>query len=72
MRLGGWEIALLVLLVIGIFGLPKLPNAARSIGRSLHILKSEVRGVDTSDEGDAPAKATGGSAPGNDKARDEV
>lgn len=39
---GGWELILVVLLVMVLFGFKRLPDAARDLGRSLHILKTEV------------------------------
>lgn len=41
--LGPWEIGIIVLLIIVLFGAKKLPDAARSIGRSMRIFKSEVK-----------------------------
>ena len=53
MRLEGWHIVIIVVLAILLFGAPKLPGLARSVGQSLRIFKSEVRQL--KDE-DAPAK----------------
>ena len=53
MRLEGWHIVIIVVLAILLFGAPKLPGLARSVGQSLRIFKSEVRQM--KDE-DAPAK----------------
>ncbi|MCQ2002178.1 Sec-independent protein translocase subunit TatA [Arthrobacter zhaoxinii] len=43
MRLEGWQIIIVVVLAIVLFGAPKLPGMARSVGQSLRIFKSEVR-----------------------------
>lgn len=43
MRLEGWQIVIIVVLAILLFGAPKLPGLARSVGQSLRIFKSEVR-----------------------------
>lgn len=40
--LGGPEIVILVLVIVIVFGWKKLPDAARSLGRSMRIFKSEV------------------------------
>ncbi|MFZ3417828.1 Sec-independent protein translocase subunit TatA [Arthrobacter sp. 3Tela_A] len=53
MRLEGWHIVIIVVIAILLFGAPKLPGLARSVGQSLRIFKSEVRQL--KDE-DAPAK----------------
>jgi sec-independent protein translocase protein TatA len=42
MSLGPAEIGLIVLAVMLLFGYKKLPDASRSLGRSLRIFKSEV------------------------------
>ncbi len=43
MRLEGWHIVIIIVLAIVLFGAPKLPGLARSVGQSLRIFKSEVR-----------------------------
>lgn len=53
----GPTIAILVIVAILLFGAKKLPDLARSLGRSARILKAESKGlVDEEDEGkdDAP------------------
>ena len=42
MSLGPAEIGLIVLAVMLLFGYKKLPDASRSLGRSLRIFRSEV------------------------------
>jgi len=51
----GWHIVILVLVVLVIFGSSKLPIAARSIGKSMRILKTEVQGLHD-DTPDAPVQ----------------
>ena len=53
MRLEGWHIVIIVVIAILLFGAPKLPGLARSVGQSLRIFKSEVRQLK---EDDVPAK----------------
>lgn len=38
----GWHLVVLIVLVIVIFGWKRLPDAARSLGRSMRIFRSEV------------------------------
>jgi sec-independent protein translocase protein TatA len=45
MSLGPVEIGLILLAVMLLFGYQKLPDASRSLGRSLRIFKSEVDDV---------------------------
>lgn len=49
-NLGGWEILLLVVVVVLLFGAKRLPDAARGVGRSLRIFKAEVKGGDDAAE----------------------
>jgi sec-independent protein translocase protein TatA len=47
-----WKILIVAILIIVLFGSAKLPQAARSLGRSMRILKSEVSSMhDDEDEG---------------------
>jgi len=41
--LTGWTGLIVVVLIILLFGAPKLPGLARSLGQSLKIFKSEVK-----------------------------
>ncbi|MGY1846304.1 MULTISPECIES: Sec-independent protein translocase subunit TatA [unclassified Blastococcus] len=43
MNLGPVEIGLITLAVLLLFGYKKLPDASRSLGRSLRIFKSEMK-----------------------------
>ena len=38
----GWHLVILVILLIALFGAKRLPDAARSLGRSARVFKSEV------------------------------
>jgi len=38
----GWHIVILALVIVMLFGWKKLPDAARSVGRSMRIFKSEM------------------------------
>jgi sec-independent protein translocase protein TatA len=56
-----WKVLLVAVVLIVLFGSKKLPDAARSLGKSMRILKSEVTDLHH-DESDAPAR----NAPGPD------
>jgi sec-independent protein translocase protein TatA len=43
--LGVWEILIIAFVVVLLFGSKKLPDAARSFGRSLRIFKAETKGL---------------------------
>jgi sec-independent protein translocase protein TatA len=38
----GWHFVILALVVVALFGYKKMPDAARSLGRSMRIFKSEI------------------------------
>ena len=38
----GWHVIILLVLIVLLFGAKRLPDAARGLGRSLRIFKSEV------------------------------
>jgi sec-independent protein translocase protein TatA len=44
-NLKGPELLILVLVVVLLFGAKRLPDAARSVGRSLRIFKAETKGL---------------------------
>ncbi len=58
--LRGWHIVVLLVVVLLLFGAPRLPELARSIGKSLRILKDETRALTSDDDADPDAddKAT--------------
>ncbi|GAA4601070.1 hypothetical protein GCM10023195_02240 [Actinoallomurus liliacearum] len=51
--LGTGEILIIAVVILILFGSAKLPQAARSLGRSMRIFKSETKGLIT-DEDDQP------------------
>ena len=40
-----WHIAVFVVVLVLLFGAKRLPDAARSLGRSLRIIKAETKGL---------------------------
>jgi sec-independent protein translocase protein TatA len=55
-NLTGWHFLIILVVVLLLFGAPKLPGLARSLGQSMKIFKSEIKS-DTVD-GDTPHDAT--------------
>jgi sec-independent protein translocase protein TatA len=57
----GWERPshwlVLGIVVVVLFGYKKLPDAARSVGRSLRIFKTEIKGMSEDDAARAASKA---------------
>ena len=64
-----WHIIVLVVVLILLFGAKRLPDAARSLGRSMRILKAETKSMVDDDRKDLPddladkADAKNGRAP---------
>ncbi|GAA4375343.1 twin-arginine translocase TatA/TatE family subunit [Agromyces bauzanensis] len=62
----GWHALIILVVILLLFGAPKLPALARSLGQSMKILKSEVRPekdeTDTT-EGTATSDAAAPTAP---------
>jgi sec-independent protein translocase protein TatA len=55
-----WKVLIIAVVLIVLFGSKKLPDATRSLGRSMRILKTEVQGLH---EDDKPAAAQPAAAP---------
>jgi sec-independent protein translocase protein TatA len=53
-----WKILIVAVVLIVLFGSKKLPDAARSLGRSMRILKSEVSSLHE-DEPELPREQSG-------------
>jgi sec-independent protein translocase protein TatA len=45
-----WHIIVLVVVLVLLFGAKRLPDAARSLGRSLRIIKAETKGLQDDDK----------------------
>lgn len=52
--LSPWHWAILILVLVLLFGSKRLPDAARSLGKSMRIFKSEVKELQADNKGDAP------------------
>ncbi|MGY1772595.1 Sec-independent protein translocase subunit TatA [Blastococcus sp. SYSU D00813] len=59
MNLGPLEIGLIILAVLLLFGYKKLPDASRSLGRSLRIFKGEMKGMKDDDRADKATEVRG-------------
>lgn len=53
-NLGGWELVVLLGVLVLVFGASKLPTMARSIGQSARVLKGEMKGLREDDAAPAP------------------
>jgi sec-independent protein translocase protein TatA len=53
--LSPWHWAILAVVMVLLFGAKRLPDAARSLGKSLRIFKSEVRELQSESKPETPA-----------------
>lgn len=51
-----WHVIILVAVIIVLFGAKKLPDAARSLGKSMRIFKSEIREMQHDGKSEIPPK----------------
>ncbi|AMW13576.1 hypothetical protein A4E84_31180 [Streptomyces qaidamensis] len=59
-----WHLLIVAIVVIVLFGSKKLPDTARSLGRSMRILKSEAKALKgEGGSGAAPGEQTRSTAP---------
>lgn len=49
-QIGPWQIAIIVLLIVILFGARKLPEFARGAGQALRIFKAETKGLIEDDD----------------------
>lgn len=62
----GWELILVLLVVVLVFGSKRLPDSARALGRSMRILKAETKGLRDDDVKAPPATADYTQTPDNE------
>lgn len=64
--LSPWHLAIVLAVVLILFGSKKLPDAARGLGRSMRIFKSEIKEMqndDSADQQHAPQELAQGGQP---------
>jgi sec-independent protein translocase protein TatA len=56
-NLGGWELVILIGILVLLFGAKRLPDMARSIGQSARVFRGEMKGMknDEAAKSDSPA-----------------
>lgn len=60
----GWpEILIIAVVILVLFGSRKLPDAARSLGKSMRILKTEIKGMHDENPATPAQLPSGESAP---------
>ena len=70
-NVGPWEIILLLLLALLLFGAKRLPEIGRSMGRGMREFKDSVSGKDRDDEpAELPMQSTDATVPARERERD--
>lgn len=59
-NLNGWHAVILLVIILLLFGAPKLPGLAKSLGQSMKIFKAEVKTPAADAEGSGEKKAIDG------------
>ncbi len=54
----GWELVLVLLVILVLFGAKRLPDSARSLGRSMRIFKAETKGLRDDDDTATPTSTS--------------
>lgn len=57
-NLTGWHFLIILVVILLLFGAPKLPGLARSLGQSMKIFKSEIKSDKVDEDPDAPQPNT--------------
>ena len=57
-NIGATELIILLVVVMVLFGAKRLPDSARSLGRSMRILKAETKGLRDDDDASAHRDTT--------------
>ena len=55
-NLGTWDFVILLVVILLLFGAPKLPGLAKSLAESLKIFRKEMSPKQDDDKGDKPTK----------------
>lgn len=70
MNLRGSEWLIILVLVVLLFGAKRLPDAARGIGRSLRVFRSEVKGLSDDEKAEQARKQAQGLPSGDAEPRE--
>ena len=57
-RMGPWEIALIAIVVVMIFGVGKLPQVGKALGKGLRAIQRGKSGEDQDEEEEEPVEKT--------------
>lgn len=58
-----WHWLIVIAVFVLLFGAKKLPDAARSLGKSMRIFKSEIKEMQSDSKQDTPSDVAGRAAP---------
>jgi sec-independent protein translocase protein TatA len=67
-NLSGWHFLIIIAVVVLLFGAPKLPGLAKSLGQSLRIFRGEMKQMkdDSAEAKNTEASGSDSSAPNSD------
>jgi sec-independent protein translocase protein TatA len=71
-NVGPWEIILLLLLALLLFGAKRLPEIGRSMGRGMREFKDSISGKDDDDRAELPVGTQDTTAPAPPRERDTI
>lgn len=57
-RIGPWEIALILVIILIVFGVGKLPQVGGAIGKGFHAFRSGQNGEEDEEESPKPKRKT--------------
>jgi len=57
-NLSGWHLVILLVVILLLFGAPKLPGLARSLGQSMRIFRSEVKTMKDENSSDSSSDSS--------------
>ena len=64
-NLSGWHLVIILVVILLLFGAPKLPGLARSLGQSMRIFRSEVKTMKDENSSESSADDSADSADSN-------
>jgi len=70
--LGGWEILIILMVLVVLFGAKRLPDMARSIGQSARVFKGEMKGLREDEKKPEQAPSTDAQPDGRPATRPET
>ncbi|SJM52814.1 Sec-independent protein translocase subunit TatA [Gulosibacter sp. 10] len=71
-NMGGWSFVILVVIILLLFGAPRLPRLAKSLGESMRIFKGEMKTMKNDSPGEAKPTPASEEAPEGEARRESA